>query len=91
MSTAERLAEAMVEAGCPADMITRARAGYYDDYRSPLPFPITQLVDDLRDTGHYDLARRAMDGDFDGTREEADAWAASPEGQQVFRDLLGGK
>jgi len=90
MSTRERLAEAMTEAGCPDRLISNARAGFYDDYLSPLAFPIHRLVADLRAAGQPGLARRAMDGDFDGTREEADAWAASPEGQQAFRDLLGG-
>lgn len=68
----------------------RAKSGYYSDYESPLTFPIAELVKDLRAAGYPDLARRAADGEFDGTEEEADAWAASPEGQEVFRDLLRG-
>ncbi len=33
------------------------------------------------------LAQRVLDGEFDATREESDAWAASPEGQETFRQL----
>lgn len=88
--TTERLAEAMSAAGCPDRLVSNARAGQYDDYKSPLPFPIHQLVSDLREAGQHELAQRAIDGEFDATREEADAWAQSPDGQQAFRELFGG-
>jgi hypothetical protein len=29
-----------------------------------------------------------VNGDFDATKEESDAWAASPEGQETFRQLF---
>jgi GTP:adenosylcobinamide-phosphate guanylyltransferase len=89
--TTERLAEALHAAGCPAAMIRRAREGYYDDYKSPLATPCMQLVSDLENIGQRDLANRARNGEFDGTREEAEAWARSPDGQAAFRDLLGGR
>ena len=89
--TTERLAEAMVKAGCPDRLVSNARAGHYDDYKSELPFPIHRLVEHLREVGQHELARRAIAGEFDGTREEAEAWAQSEEGQQVFRDLLEGR
>jgi len=28
-----------------------------------------------------------IDGEFDASKEESDAWAASPEGQETFRQL----
>jgi hypothetical protein len=93
--TTDRLARALKAAGAPAAMVNRAASGYYDDYRSPLAFPITQLVCDLRalpQTGAIAaLAAKAMEGGFDATKAEADAWAASPEGQEAFRDLVEGR
>jgi hypothetical protein len=80
MKTSDRLADALGEANAPVTMVARARAGYYDDYRSPLPFPIMQLVADCRNVGLEAVAERAMAGDFDGTKEEADAWFESEGG-----------
>lgn len=88
-ATCDRLAAALAEAGAPAAMIAKAAAGYYDDYKSPLAFPIMQLRADALALGLGDIAERAADGDFDGTKAEADAWAASPDGQAAFSDLLG--
>jgi hypothetical protein len=88
-STADRLAAALVEAGAPRAMVDKARRGYYDDYRSELAMPISQLVTDARRKGLDDIARRAAEGEFDGTAEESDAWARSDEGQATFRALIG--
>ncbi len=65
MKAKERLAAALSEAGLVA-MSERAATGYYADFESPLATPIMQLVSDLREAGAHDLARRAMEGDFDG-------------------------
>jgi hypothetical protein len=89
--TAEYLAAALRTAGAPQDIVTRAVGGYYHDYRSPLAFPIIQLVQDLQAVGLTELAGRAKRGEFDATKEEVDAWAASEDGQETFRDLLGGR
>jgi hypothetical protein len=91
-ATSERLAMALAGIGAPPAMIAAARAGRYDDYKSDLAMPIVALVADLGrlDTPEAtDLARRAMGGEFDGTRAEAQAWADSPEGQETFRQLTG--
>ena len=88
--TAERLARAMAQALCPISMVKRAREGYYDDYRSDLAMPLVQLVDELRGIGQHALAERVVAGEFDGTKEESDAWARSPEGQATFRELARG-
>lgn len=100
--TKVRLAEAMSEIrGMPPFMLQRAIDGYYHDFESPLPFPEMQLVSDLRGMASLPttgpkakqalnaLARRVINGEFDASRAESDAWMASEEGQQVMRELLG--
>lgn len=87
--TTERLAVELVKAGAPPAMIERARAGYYDDYKSELAMPISQLVADARAAGLPIIAERASAGEFDASQAESQAWAMSPEGQAVFRELLG--
>lgn len=90
-NTTAYLAAALQAAGAPPDMVTQARQGYYDDFRSPLAFPISQLVADAAKYGLTDIAERAKRGEFDATKAEADAWATSPDGQAAFRDLLEGR
>jgi len=82
MKTKDRLAEVLEKEGLK-DMADRARAGYYDDFESELAMPIGQLVSDLNGAGKYDLAKRAINGEFDGTKEEGDAWF-----QKEGKDLL---
>jgi len=86
-TTRAKLALALEVAGAPAAMIAQAVDGYYDDYLSPLAAPISQLVHDARAAGLPGIAARAQNGEFDGQRWEAVAWAKSPEGQAVFRRL----
>jgi len=86
--TKERLARAMEEALCPVQMIASARAGLYDDFESNLALPTMHLVAELRAIGQHALVARVIDGEFDGTKEEADAWAASEDGQATFRELI---
>lgn len=78
-------------------MAEKAAEGYYHDFLSPLPLPEIQLVNDLekaakihpkRKEAIMALRSRVINGDFDANKEESDAWAASPEGQQAYRDLL---
>lgn len=89
--TTERLAKALEETNNPAlkALIPKARAGEYDDYKSPHADPINRLVADLNIAGASDLAARAMAGEFDGTAEEATAWAQSAEGRALFAEFLG--
>lgn len=51
--TTERLAQALESLNDPrlADMIQKARAGHYDDFKTELTFPQVQLVIDLRALG----------------------------------------
>lgn len=93
MSTStEVLVAALTDAGDPklAPMIERAKNGYYHDFKSPLIDPIPVLMEELLVLGHSGLADRAMNGDFDATPEESREWAASPEGQETFREWLRG-
>jgi hypothetical protein len=62
----KKLAAALRAAGASQYMISKAADGYYGDLTSPLAFPITQLVKDALALGLNDIARRAMDGEFDG-------------------------
>jgi hypothetical protein len=87
--TTERLARALEAAGAPQEMIARARGGFYDEFKSDLATPIVQLVQDAREAGLKGIAERAIDGEFDATKEESDAWAESPEGQEVMRQFMG--
>ena len=66
MTPAEKLAAALVDAGAPHEMIKRAQEGYYGDFTSPLATPIMQLVADARAAGLLDIARDAVEGEFDG-------------------------
>ena len=92
------------EPGPDPAMIARAEAGYYHDYLSPLALPELALVSELRAMADAPgragtPARRALlvivsgviDGDFDASPAESDAWAKSPEGVAAFRALTGGK
>lgn len=85
--TTERLAVALVQAGAPVAMIERARAGFYDDYKSELAMPISQLIVDARKLGLTDIARRAINGEFDATQAEGDAWWSSPDGLAARREF----
>lgn len=98
--TTAKLAAALSEVpGVPREMIQRAVDGYYHDFLSPLDFPEIQLYKDLRElaklpaTPHGSrplllaLAQRVTEGEFDATKDEAEAWAASAEGQETFRQL----
>lgn len=90
MHTKDKLAAALTEAGLPM-MAEQAAKGYYDDWQSPLDMPITQLAEDLlrvRTEAALALYGRVIRGEFDGTNEEAEEWAASAEGQAAMRKLL---
>ena len=73
ISTKEKLAQVLHAAGL-FTMEAKARSGYYDDFESPIAAPITRLIFDLRAAGKYNLATRAMNGEWDGTREEGERW-----------------
>jgi len=63
---ARKLVTALKSAGASNAMVERAEQGYYGDFTSNLAMPITQLVNDARREKLEYIARRAMEGDFDG-------------------------
>ena len=71
--TKQRLAAVLDRAGL-YDLAKLARDGLYDDFESPFAMPCHRLVSDLLSAGHPALAKRARSGEWDGTREEAEAW-----------------
>ena len=76
-STKERLALALEALNDDRlwPVITDARAGVYDDYESESASPQTDLVNALRPLGHHDMCDQVINGAFDGTFEESQAWA----------------
>jgi hypothetical protein len=93
MATKDRLADTLRQAELP-ELAERAAAGEFDDFQSVHPFPQIMLAGLLVDAGTDQalaLRARLLDGEFDATDEEADAWAESDEGQETFRELHKGK
>jgi hypothetical protein len=95
MHTKDLLADELMKLGL-IDMSLQARSGYYHDFLSPLATPELQLCEDLAkaatklpDRRHpiLTLRQRVMDGDFDASPEESEAWAKSEEGQDAFSKL----
>ena len=99
MESTDRLVEALRAAGLN-EMANKAATGYYHDFVSPLDTPSVQLAHDLRTFAEApslsELRRlavrtvlaRHMNGEFDATKEESDAFAASQEGRETFAHLL---
>lgn len=87
------------------DFVARARRGHFDDYFCPpevddgmnMQRLVAELDRHVRATNS--VCRRAIGqvrsaviaGEFDGTKAESDAWAASAEGQEIFDDLVNGR
>jgi hypothetical protein len=89
MHTKDFLAQELEKAGL-TEMAEKAREGWYHDYLSPLALPCQQLEADLKAVGTLEakaLRQRHLNGEFDASREESDAWATSPEGQAAFGSL----
>ena len=74
--TKERLARELEKLNDPRlkEIIARARVGKYDDYETDVATPQMLLVTELRKLGLNDFVQRVIDGEFDGTKEEAEAW-----------------
>lgn len=75
-TSTDLLVEALEAANDPhlAEIIERAKTGYYNEYKSNLPTPIYTLIDHLMRVGNRGLARRAACGHFDATEAEAREW-----------------
>lgn len=72
MRTKERLAQVLHAAGL-FKMEGHARDGGYDDFESESATPIMDLVRDLHAAGRRDLAKRAMNGEWDAASEKKEA------------------
>ena len=100
--TNEYLARVLAAAELP-DMSRRARAYHFDDYRAPESVDcgdnMTRLYQELQKEAFnvtstarlriLAIASAVVQGEFDGTKEEADAWFATPEGQAAVRVVFG--
>lgn len=85
--TKHRLAAVLRERGL-LDMALKAAQGVYDDYESELATPCVQLVTDLKAAGANDLAARAMNGEWDGTTAESEAWFEREGKDLLASDIL---
>lgn len=78
------------------DLAVRAETGEWNDYFGQYTFPQICLVGVLREqvklanVVRQRLISNVMAGKYDGTRAESAEWAASPEGADVFTELLRG-
>lgn len=100
MRTRDKLAAELRKVGMKAGIANahkyeafakRAETGEFDDYAQPSDeahiCPITQLYTELTEAGFTKFAQRVANGEFDATKEEADEWARSPEGQEAAKEL----
>lgn len=89
--SSQKLADALRAAGFET-LAQRAELDEFHDYLSPHDLPAITLNIELAALGPGAKAIRArfLDGDFDATAEEGDAWAASPDGQDAFGRLIRG-
>ena len=93
MHTKDILATELHKAGL-VDMAMKAKQGYYHDYLSPLDFPCLQLSEDLMSAGTaaaLALCDRHINGEFKPSSKEANDWAESLEGKEIFAELIGKK
>jgi hypothetical protein len=95
--TAEVLAKKLDEIGLSL-LAKRARNNEFHDYLTPHAFPEMVLVDALARSASnlpgmsaaiMKVRQDVIDGKYDASKEESDAWAASPEGQATFSKLTG--
>ena len=86
-SSTEKLVSALKQAGAPDSLVAQAQADAFHDFRSESATPKVDLVRSCQSHGLHEIAKRAMKGDFDSSREEADEWLNSPEGKEIVRKL----
>ena len=90
MHTKDFLAGELEKCGL-VEMAAKARTGYYHDFLSPLDTPEIQLLIDLRQANRGPaverLIERHLNGEFDASHEESEAWANSPEGRAAMGNL----
>jgi hypothetical protein len=90
MHTKDILAAELTKAGLH-EMARAAAEGYYHDFLSPLAFPEMQLARDLAAVGSPEalaIRKRHLEGEFDASVEESEAWFNSEDGQAALAALL---
>ena len=90
--SSEKLAQALEATKIPGLelLAARARRDEFHDFVGPHAMPQHVLVDELRKVGGRaakDIANRVIKGEFDATKEESDAWIASPDGQASLAEM----
>ncbi len=87
--TTEKLVKALQEVNDPklSETIKKAKQGYYDDYKTTIAFPCIQLVYDLEQAGHPELAQRAKNGEWSAQKWEAKEWYET-EGRQLIEEVI---
>jgi len=99
--SSQKLADALRAAGLEK-LAQRAELDEFHDYLSPHDLPAIALGVELAaiingklsldiKTAAKKIRQRHLNGDFDATDAESDAWAASPEGQEAFARLIRGE
>lgn len=81
--TKARLARVLREADL-VELAALAERGQFSDFESPHDLPKVELVKALQKAKRMDLAQRVMGGEFDDSREEAEAWFQR-EGRTLLR------
>ena len=82
LPTKERLARYLESEGVASWVVNNARAGRYDDFDDGgAKFPQIEAVKGLRSIGRVDIVKLIIDGEFDSTKRESDAWAAKQTGE----------
>lgn len=86
--TMHRLARDLRAVNAPQWMIDKALQGRYDDYHPNADaMNINELVADARSCGLGSILKRAIDGEWDATKSESDAWANSDEGKAIMAEF----
>jgi len=80
----DRLVAALKEAGAPPDVVLRATADHFHDFKSASATPIMDLVAACEAAGLHAVAERAKDGEFDADPSESVEWVRSRDGQATL-------
>jgi hypothetical protein len=86
----DKLVVALIGANAPDSLVVAARKSAFHDFKSDSITPSINLVRECERNGLPSIAQRARQGEFDAGKDEADAWAESPDGVSTFRYLSGG-
>lgn len=89
MATKDILAKALSDSGAPPFMVELASVGAYDDFESNSATPQLDLMRDCHQLGLTEFRQRVMDGEFDATREESEAFLRDMACQRETNGIVG--